>query len=271
MTVVRGYKTTVSDMWRGGGALNLDKVASNAVLWGTGKTRGIHRPLQVLRFRFLETMIKDKLHTQNPTKHPDKTCDLCTQTGNWYHMASMCPHPYINEYYTVRHNAAGKELTKGIRNGKLGRWLTIASFGKVDGLADPETIPTWMLSEEGRNRVKQRHNIYPMRNAGDPESGEGSEQPAGELPTRGVRGGVRPDSMILEGWPETSPPPQGPSKTYINEQQITGTTRSNTNKRKRHEKRRVTIIIGELGFSSYLNPLAAGEHFPRRLSVAIRH
>ena len=47
-------------------ASNLDKVASNAVLWGTGKTRGIHRPLHVLRFRFLETITKDKLHTQNP-------------------------------------------------------------------------------------------------------------------------------------------------------------------------------------------------------------
>jgi hypothetical protein len=48
-------------------------------------------------------------------------------------MASMCPHPDINEYYTVRHNAAGKELTKGIRGGKLGRrWLTITSFGKTD-------------------------------------------------------------------------------------------------------------------------------------------
>ena len=71
MTVVRGYKTTVSDMW--GDASNLDKVASNAVLWGTGKTRGIHTPLHVLRFRFLETVTKEKLHTQNPTKHPDKT------------------------------------------------------------------------------------------------------------------------------------------------------------------------------------------------------
>ena len=35
------------------------------------------------------------------------------------------------------YNAAGEELTKGIRNGKLGRWLTITSFGRVDGLADP--------------------------------------------------------------------------------------------------------------------------------------
>jgi len=134
MTVTRGYRTTVSDMWQGEDASNLDAVASNAVLWGTGSTRGIHRPLHVLRFRFLEIMTKAKLHAQNPTKHPDKTCDLCTQTGNWFHMASMCPHPDINEYYTVRHNAAGKELTKGIRSGKLGRWLTITSFGRTDGL-----------------------------------------------------------------------------------------------------------------------------------------
>ena len=47
MTVFKGYKTIVSDMWGGGDASNLDKVASNAVLWGTGKTRGMHRPLHV--------------------------------------------------------------------------------------------------------------------------------------------------------------------------------------------------------------------------------
>ena len=55
---------------------------------------------------------------------------------------------------------------------------------------------------------------------------------------------LRPVIMILEGWPETSPPPQGPSKTYISEPQTTGITRANANKRRRHEKRRVTIIIG---------------------------
>jgi hypothetical protein len=27
-------------------------------------------------------------------------------------MASMCPHPDIHEYYTVRHNTSGKKLTK---------------------------------------------------------------------------------------------------------------------------------------------------------------
>jgi hypothetical protein len=36
---------------------------------------------------------------------------------------------------------------------KLGRWLTITNFGRIDGLGDPETIPPWILSEEGRSRV----------------------------------------------------------------------------------------------------------------------
>jgi hypothetical protein len=75
--------------------------------------------------------------------------------------------------------------------------------------------------------------------------------------------------MILEGWPETSPPPQGPSKTYINEPQTTGITRVNANKRRRHEKRRVNIIIGELGFSSDLNPQKTVERKQHKYALFI--
>jgi hypothetical protein len=39
MTVTRGYRTTVSDMWQGEHASNLDAVASNTVLWGAGSKR----------------------------------------------------------------------------------------------------------------------------------------------------------------------------------------------------------------------------------------
>jgi hypothetical protein len=54
----------------------------------------------------------------------------------------MCPHHSDkSEYYIVQHNAAGKELTKGVRGEKLGRWLTITSFGRIDRQADPEMIP----------------------------------------------------------------------------------------------------------------------------------
>ena len=81
--------------------------------------------------------------------------------------------------------------------------MTITSFGRIDGLGDPETISPWMLSEgDGMNRVKR---TLP--------TGGTSEQVAGEEPPS--RGGIRPDIMILEGWPETSPPPEGPTKTYV--------------------------------------------------------
>jgi hypothetical protein len=67
--------------------------------------------------------------------------------------------------------------------------------------------------------------------------------------------------MILEGWPETSPLPQGPSKTYergpqtyIRGPQTSGDdmTRADKSNMKADESRRLTIIIGELGFSSDL-------------------
>jgi hypothetical protein len=74
------------------------------------------------------------------------------------------------------------------------------------------------------------------------DEGDGGEQVAGEEPPS--RGGIRPDIMILEGWPETSPPPQGPTKTYK--------MRADESKMRADESRRVTIIIRELGFSSDL-------------------
>ena len=59
-------------------------------------------------------------------------------------MASMCPHPDSNEYVTVRHTAAGMELTKGIRGGKL------AVAGEEEEADDPagwvidgEKTPRW--------------------------------------------------------------------------------------------------------------------------------
>ena len=104
--------------------------------------------------------------------------------------------------------------------------------------------------------------------------GAGRQTMAGsyEPPTRGARGGVRPDIMILKGWLETSPPPQGPSKTYVRGPQtyvrgpqtyvrgpqtyVRGPRddmmRADKSKMKADESRRVTIIIGELGFSSDL-------------------
>jgi hypothetical protein len=79
--------------------------------------------------------------------------------------------------------------------------LTITSFGRIDGLEDLETIPTWMLSKDERNRVKQRQPIQPVGDAGDMmDEGDGGEQVAGEEPAPSRRDPTgRHDSRRLAG------------------------------------------------------------------------
>ena len=219
----RGYARTVHDMWASPQAAHLDPAASNAVLWGASGHGGMFRPEQVLRTRALDLVTNDKLHRQHPAKHPTGACDLCgAKEANWFHVLSMCSHTDIRDFYTVRHNDVGKELMKGIRNGKLGRWLTIASFGRVDGEREVDPIPEWMLSRRGRERlarIAQR-----VGSVGGPQDT--------------ARHGIRPDIMVLEGWPETGAPPEGPTKSW----------KSPNGK----ERRRVRVILGELGCSSDL-------------------
>ena len=104
-------------------------------------------------------------------------------------------------------------------------------------------------------------------------------------PTGGLERGVRPDIMILEGWLETSSPPRGASKAYTDEPQEAGGGRGggeesgggrggrgteiNEKKRKRLEERKVTVIIGELGFSSDLNPQKTVERKQRKYAPLI--
>eukprot|EP00959_Pyramimonas_sp_CCMP1952_P266447 5570390-Pyramimonas_sp.AAC.1 len=51
----------------------------------------------------------------------------------------------MRDFYTVRHNAVGRTLLHAMRQGKLGRWLTLTSFGRVDNQAEQQTVPEWML------------------------------------------------------------------------------------------------------------------------------
>eukprot|EP00976_Prorocentrum_cordatum_P092100 1188795-Prorocentrum_minimum.AAC.1 len=94
----------------------------------------------------------------------------------------------VREYYTVRHNAAGRKLVSGLRDGTMGRWLIRANFGKVDGNPEDKTVPECVLGEEGRNRILARE--------------------------KGDRG-IKPDILILEGWPENASPPTGPEKWWV--------------------------------------------------------
>ena len=40
----------------------------------------------------------------------NETCGLCALEGNWFHVCSMCKHPDMRDFYTVRHNAVGRTL-----------------------------------------------------------------------------------------------------------------------------------------------------------------
>eukprot|EP00976_Prorocentrum_cordatum_P022261 455535-Prorocentrum_minimum.AAC.1 len=128
-----------------------------------------------------------------------ETCSLCTLEGNWFHICSiMCTHPTMRDFlYTVRHNAVGRTLLHAMRQGKLGRWLTLTSFGRVDNQAEQQTVPEWMLPAAAKAALRRERSAA---------GAEGEAAGGGEPPT----GGVRPDIVVLEGWPETADPPEGP-------------------------------------------------------------
>ncbi len=212
----RGYKYTAAHMWQCTEAQGLDVAASTAWMWDTGTHRGIHRVQEVLKARFLELMPGKGTGetTSDTTGARENVCEICNEKGNWYHITSMCKHPDIKDFYTVRHNAAGTRLVQGIRQGKMGRWLTLTGFGKVDDLGEDATVPNWMLSKKEKEAVRET-----IVTSGDIQ----------------LRGGIQPDIVILEGWPETELPPRGPAKFW----------KSNSG-----EKFAVKLVIAELGFTS---------------------
>eukprot|EP00959_Pyramimonas_sp_CCMP1952_P404462 8476288-Pyramimonas_sp.AAC.1 len=84
-----------------------------------------------------------------------ETCGLCSLEGNWFHVCSMCKHPDMRDFYTVRHNSVGRALSHAMRQGRLGRWLTLTSFGKVDDQGEQHTIPDWMLSPTAKATLRR--------------------------------------------------------------------------------------------------------------------
>eukprot|EP00959_Pyramimonas_sp_CCMP1952_P192845 4032449-Pyramimonas_sp.AAC.1 len=91
----------------------------------------------------------------------------------------------------------------------MGRWLIRANFGRVDGNPEDTTVPGWLLGGEGRARILARE--------------------------KGDRG-IKPDILILEGWPENAGPPTRPERWWVGAPGA--------------QKRRVTVHIAEMGFSS---------------------
>eukprot|EP00976_Prorocentrum_cordatum_P018132 366665-Prorocentrum_minimum.AAC.3 len=60
---------------------------------------------------------------------------------NWAHMLLACQHEDVKEYYTTRHNAAGRKLKGYMQDGKMERWLMLTNFGRIYGNPEETTIP----------------------------------------------------------------------------------------------------------------------------------
>ena len=185
---------------------------------GTAGEGGGLRLEQVLRARFLELKMRPGKAREVPNRlRQNETCDLCALEGNWFHVCSMCKHPDMRDFYTVRHNSVGRTLLHAMRQGKLGRWLTLTSFGRVDDQGEQQTIPDWMLPPTAKAALRRERSAAGM----EEEAAGGGEPPTegarpggppaeGAQPRRPPAGGIQPDIVVLEGWPETVDPPGGP-------------------------------------------------------------
>jgi hypothetical protein len=74
-----------------------------------------------------------------------------------------------------------------------------------------------------------------------------------------LRGGIQPDIIVLEGWPETEQPPSGPTKTWA--------SRSG-------ENIEVKLIVAKLGFTSdmcFSDTVSRKEDKHRPLVAALRN
>ena len=65
----------------------------------------------------------------------------------------MCNNPDLKDYYTKRHNSAGKALLHSLTDSTWSRWLTLSNCGQIDGNPQDHVVPEWMLVPETRARL----------------------------------------------------------------------------------------------------------------------
>jgi hypothetical protein len=187
----KNYARTTLDMWTNPPEPHdLDAEASNSI-WGKGVSNEIYKIHQTLRARFLELvtgqMLADRAAPPGTTP-PQIECPLqdCKKSpDNWTHMLMLCNNPDLRDYYTKRHNSAGKALLHSLTDSTWSRWLTLSNFGRIDGNPQDEMVPEWMLGPEARARILAL--------------------PKGER-------GINPDVIVLENWPSNEPPPTKPGR-----------------------------------------------------------
>ena len=132
-----------------------------------------------------------------------------------------------------------------MRQGKLGRWLTLTSFGRVDDQGEQQTIPDWMLPPTAKAALRRMERGA----AGMEEEAAGGGEPptegarpggppaGGARPNKPPTGGIQPDIVVLEGWPETVDPPGCPVTHWTSPEGA---------------RRAVRVRIGELACTSDL-------------------
>ena len=93
----------------------------------------------------------------------------------------------------------------------------------------------------GRREARQERRKRRQEKENPPTGGEQrGEPPAGGVqPGEPPTGGIQPDIVVLEGWPETANPPEGPATTWVSQEGV---------------RRAVRIRIGELACTSDLQP-----------------
>eukprot|EP00976_Prorocentrum_cordatum_P088074 1187164-Prorocentrum_minimum.AAC.2 len=247
----RGYRCTVRDMWSGREAAKLDSQASNEAVWGTAGGRGGLRLEQVLRARCLELKMNPGNSREVRTRiRQTERCTLCAEEGNRFHICSTCKHPDMRDFYTVRHNSVGKVLLHAMRQGKLGRWLTLTSCRRVDNQAEQRTVPDWLLPAADRAALRGCRVVAGQEGRTEDRSGALGEagaqaNPPADAESKGAgdsappTGGVQPDIVVLEGWPETADPPAGPVTHWESPE---------------GHRRAVRVRVGELACTSDLQP-----------------
>jgi ribonuclease HI len=140
-----------------------------------------------IRMRMGEFVCNYWLHKRNLSD--TKACPLCAyHTDNWAHTASgLCafsqphprtgqPHRPLGDLATTRHNAACRVVASAIANGAKGKNLIHYNFGKGDEGVERPSVPKWMADT----------------------------LPGFDTTT------MKPDFLMLEGWPATVAPPTRP-------------------------------------------------------------
>ena len=177
------------DIWTAPDWLETLDADASTWMWRYGGDVPRAQLVHPIRMRTGEFLCNYWLYLRNLSD--TKACPLCSYpTDNWAHTASgLCtysqphprtgrPHRPLGDLATTRHNAACRAVASAIASGSKGKSLIYYNFGVGDEGVERPSVPVWMAAT--------------LRG----------------FDTRTLK----PDFLMLEGWPATFPPPTKPTK-----------------------------------------------------------